>query len=144
MQGLQERFARVPFRGRLEQARGKCLLPLHTCRISLKFHVLLAGLNVSFITSAFQGSQSFGCADIKARKWLKSSKVAIGCLFLLGIKIGTWLHTGLAPEDQQHCCRQCCLHKHPLILPHLPVSMCHLVLHAERVNHGGKKRIMES
>lgn len=115
MQGLQERSACVHFRDRLEQARGKWLLPLHTCRISLKFHVLLAGLNVCFITSAFQGSQSFGCADIKPRKWLKSSKVAIGCIFVLGIKTGAWLRKGLAPEDQQCWFLQCYLHEHPLI-----------------------------
>lgn len=101
MQGLQERSARVRFHDRPEQARGRWLLPLYTCRSSLKFLTLLAGLNVSFITSASQGSQSFGCADIKPHKWLKSNKVAIVYGFVLGIKTGTQLHKGLAPGDQQ-------------------------------------------
>jgi len=101
MHSLQERSVCVRFRHRLEQARGKWLLPLYKCRMSLKFHVLLAGLNASFITLAFQGSQSFGCAAIKPCKWLKSSKVAIGCVFVLGIKTGAWLRRALAPEDEQ-------------------------------------------
>lgn len=67
------------------------LLPLHAYRISLKFHALLAGLSVSFITLAFQSSQSFGCAVIKPCKWLKSSEGAIRCIFVLGIKTGTRL-----------------------------------------------------
>lgn len=67
---------------------------LHTHKISLKFHVLLPGLNVCFITSAFQGSQSFWCAGIKPRKWLKFSDMAIRCILVLGIKTGyikVWL-----------------------------------------------------
>lgn len=70
-----------------------CSLCTHY-RISLKFHVFLAGLNVFFITSAFQGSQSFGCAVIKPCKWLKSSEGAIRCIFVLGIKTGTQLQKG--------------------------------------------------
>lgn len=101
------------FNDRLEQARGAWLPPLHICRISSKFHVFLAGLNVSFITLAFQGSQSFGCADIKPCKWLKSSEGAIRCIFVLGIKTGALLQKGLAPADRQ--CWRCHLHEHPLI-----------------------------
>lgn len=94
MQGLQERPVCVHFHDTLEQARGARLFALHTCRISLEFHVYLAGLNVSFITLAFQGSQSFGCAVIKPCKWLKSNEGAIRCIFVLGIKTGTWLQKG--------------------------------------------------
>lgn len=78
---------RVCFRNRLEQARGKWLLPLHTTQISLKSQVLLPGLNLSFITPAFQGSQSLGHADLKPHKWLRSGKAAVGCVFVLAVQL---------------------------------------------------------
>lgn len=146
MQGLQERPVCVPFHDRLEQARGTWLLPLHTCRISLEFHVLLAGLNISFITSAFQGSQSFGCAVIKPCKWLKSSEGAIRRIFVLGIKTGTWLQKGwfgisrlavltvLSTSDMAGS-----------EIPLLTMSLCCIMLHTERVNlREGKKHLIHS
>lgn len=132
MQGLQERPVCVHFHNRLEQARGAWLLPLHTCRISLKLHVLLADLNVSFITLAFQGSQSFGCAVIKPCKWLKSSKGAIRCILVLVISAGTRLQKGWFGFS-----RPAMLMVLPLWapcevrseLPHLTMSLCCILLH---------------
>lgn len=83
----RETSVRVCFRNRLEQARGKWLLPLHTTQISLKSQVLLPGLNLSFITPAFQGSQSLGRADLKPHKWLRSGKAAVGCVFVLAVQL---------------------------------------------------------